>query len=77
MREICTSGSVGGEDGNILTYPAASLAATTTPHSASLHAGDLLADPRRGSIQQYCCIDNIASVARMERSDIRGKCRNA
>ena len=22
MREICTSGSVGGEDGNILTYPA-------------------------------------------------------
>ena len=23
MREICTSGSVGGEDGNILTYPAA------------------------------------------------------
>jgi hypothetical protein len=23
MREICTSGSVGGEDGDILTYPAA------------------------------------------------------
>jgi hypothetical protein len=22
MREICTSGSVGGEGGNILTYPA-------------------------------------------------------
>jgi hypothetical protein len=22
MREICTSGSVGGEDGNILAYPA-------------------------------------------------------
>ncbi len=22
MREICTSGSVGGEDGDILTYPA-------------------------------------------------------
>ena len=25
MREICTSGSVGGEGGNILTYPAASV----------------------------------------------------
>lgn len=24
MREICTSGSVGGEGGNILTYPAGS-----------------------------------------------------
>ena len=24
MREICTSGSVGGEGGNILTYPATS-----------------------------------------------------
>jgi len=22
MREICTSGSVGGEDGNVLAYPA-------------------------------------------------------
>jgi len=22
MREICTSGTVGGEDGNILAYPA-------------------------------------------------------
>jgi hypothetical protein len=26
MREICTSGSVGGEGGNILAYPALSLA---------------------------------------------------
>ena len=25
MREICTSGSVGGEGGNILTYPASGL----------------------------------------------------
>ena len=25
-REICTSGTVGGEGGNILTYPAESLA---------------------------------------------------
>jgi len=24
MREICTSGSVGGEDGDILAYPALS-----------------------------------------------------
>jgi hypothetical protein len=24
MREICTSGSVGGEDGNVLAYPAKS-----------------------------------------------------
>jgi hypothetical protein len=26
MREICTSGSVGGEDGDILAYPALSAA---------------------------------------------------
>jgi len=26
MREICTSGSVGGEGGNVLTYPAAGAA---------------------------------------------------
>ena len=25
MREICTSGSVGGEGGNILAYPAATI----------------------------------------------------
>ena len=30
MREICTSGSVGGEDGNILTYPAIASPRTRT-----------------------------------------------
>ncbi len=39
MREICTSGSVGGEGGNILAYPASSSCETqlfeaTVPCSA-------------------------------------------
>jgi hypothetical protein len=33
MREICTSGSVGGEDGNSLAYPALS-----APMGARAHA---------------------------------------
>ena len=37
MREICTSGSVGGEDGNILTYPA-----REAPDVAALHPGYFL-----------------------------------
>jgi hypothetical protein len=31
MREICTSGSVGGEGGNILAYPAIRRAASPKP----------------------------------------------
>ena len=38
MREICTSGSVGGEGGNVLTYPAI-LAADSAPDFAALHPG--------------------------------------
>src|SRR5215216_4579666 len=37
MREIRTSGSVGGEGGNILTYPAFFL--SVNPHVAGAHAG--------------------------------------
>src|SRR6266566_7881931 len=31
MREFCTSGSVGGEGGNILTYPATEIAVQRSP----------------------------------------------
>jgi len=34
MREICTSGSVGGEGGNILAYPASSEAKPIIPRRA-------------------------------------------
>src|SRR5258708_38784671 len=37
MREICTSGTVGGEGGNILAYPAAS-SQTRPPRSLSRRA---------------------------------------
>src|SRR6266853_491097 len=39
MREICTSGSVGGEGGNILAYPAAGLACRETRLSLPLKPG--------------------------------------
>ena len=45
MREICTSGSVGGEDGDILTYPARKRAASLeTPDFASAFALRATAD---------------------------------
>jgi hypothetical protein len=39
MREICTSGSVGGEGGNVLTYPASWPRGQGSPDYAALHPG--------------------------------------
>src|SRR5580693_7843999 len=40
MREICTSGSVGGEGGNILAYPAANLSSHSDPEVRVCFTGD-------------------------------------
>jgi hypothetical protein len=43
MREICTSGSVGGEGGNILAYPATTVPlARQLPDFAPLNPGYML-----------------------------------
>jgi hypothetical protein len=50
MREICTSGSVGGEGGNILAYPAQSAEGACPREETIKHAW---ARPLRGLCPPY------------------------
>ncbi len=49
MREICASGSVGGEGGNALAYPAGDkLPSAAIVHGRSAHFGERISGPQLG-----------------------------